>query len=46
MEKFVEKTANGETYLVPNPDYTDGEGNFRKYRNKNTHLTPKKKKRK
>jgi hypothetical protein len=45
VERFVEKTVGGVDYLVPNPDLLDSEGNFKKVRSKNTHLTPKKKKR-
>ena len=45
--RLIEKTdGNGKTYLVDNPELIDDEGNFKKYRNKQTHLTPKKKKRK
>jgi len=44
---FIEKydSRNG-FYLVENHEYTDETGNFLKIRKKNTHLTPKKKKRK
>jgi hypothetical protein len=46
-DKLIEKYGSGdESYLVENPDYTDERGNFVKTRKKNTHLTPKKKKRK
>ena len=44
--KILKTGGNGEEYLVDNPDFIDEEGNFKKYRNKNTHLTLKKKKRK
>lgn len=44
---LIEKYGSGnESYLVENPDYTDERGNFVKTRKKNTHLMPKKKKRK
>jgi len=44
---LIEKYGSGnKSYLVENPDYTDERGNFVKTRKKNTHLTPKKKKRK
>lgn len=44
---LIEKYGSGnESYLVENPDYTYERGNFVKTRKKNTHLTPKKKKRK
>ena len=44
---LIEKYGSGnESYLVENPDYTDENGKFVKTRKKNTHLTPKKKKRK
>jgi hypothetical protein len=46
-DKLIEKYGSGdESYLVENPDYTDENGKFQKTRKKNTHLTPKKKKRK
>lgn len=46
-QRMIEKTgSDSESYLVPNPDFQDEEGNFRKYRNPMTHLKPKKKKRK
>lgn len=50
--KFIPKNktfktdGNGDTMIVDNPDYINSEGNFRKYRNPMSHLTPKKKKRK
>jgi hypothetical protein len=45
--RMIEKTGgDGESYYVPNPDWQDEDGNFKKFRKKNTHLTPKKKKRK
>jgi len=44
---LIEKYGSGnESYLVENPDYTDETGSFLKIRKNNTHLTPKKKKRK
>jgi hypothetical protein len=44
---LIEKTGSeSESYLVENPDYLDDNGMFQKTRRKNTHLTPKKKKRK
>jgi hypothetical protein len=44
---LVEKYGSGnESYLVENPDYIDENGKFVKLRKKNTHLIPKKKKRK
>lgn len=47
LEKLVEKyDSSGNSYLVENPDYLDDDGKFQKTRKKNTHLTPKKKKRK
>lgn len=46
-QRMIEKTgSNSESYLVPNPDFQDEDGNFRKHRNPMTHLKPKKKKRK
>lgn len=45
--KLVEKYGSGqESYLVENPDCINENGNLVKTRRKNTHLTPKKKKRK
>lgn len=45
--RFLQKSdGEGNTYDVPNPDYYDEDGSFIKVRKKNTHLTPKKKKRK
>lgn len=38
--------SSGDSYLVENPDHSDDDGKFKKTRRKNTHLTPKKKKRK
>jgi len=38
--------SNAKPYLVENPDYLDEAGKLKKVRKKNTHLTPKKKKRK
>lgn len=45
--KLVEKYGSGqESYLVENPDCIGENGKLVKTRRKNTHLTPKKKKRK
>lgn len=45
--RLIEKYGSGnESYLVENPDCTDERGKFVKIRKKNTHLIPKKKKRK
>ena len=38
--------GSDESYLVENPDFLNEEGKLVKMRKKNTHLTPKKKKRK
>jgi hypothetical protein len=47
MDRMIEKSdGRGNIYLVENPDFYDEDGNFKKYRNKQSHLTPKKKKRK
>lgn len=47
LERLIEKYgSNGDSYLVENPDYTNENGKFIKTKKKNTHLTPKKKKRK
>ena len=44
---LIEKWGlSSDSYLVENPDHTDENGKFIKVRKKNTHLTPKKKKRK
>lgn len=46
-EKMIEKTdGNGNSYMVPNPNYEDEDGNFKKFRRKATNVTPRKKKRK
>lgn len=45
-QSLVVKTGSYGSYLVENPYYLDEYGNFKKTRKKNTHLTPKKKKRK
>lgn len=44
--KLIEKSGSNMTYLVENPDNINESGNYKKVRKKNTHLTPKKKKRK
>lgn len=45
--RMIEKTgSDSESYLVPNPDFQDEQGNFVKFRNPMKHLKPKKKKRK
>lgn len=45
--KLVEKYGSrGNSYLVENPDLLTDDGKFKKNRKKNSHLTPKKKKRK
>jgi hypothetical protein len=44
--KILKVGSNGEEFLIDSPDFYDEDGNFRKYRNKMLHLTPKKKKRK
>ncbi|MBC7750066.1 MAG: hypothetical protein H7Z76_16095 [Methylotenera sp.] len=47
LNYLTEKSgSSGDSYLVENPDYLDENGKFIKMRKKNTHLTPKKKKRK
>ena len=47
MKRQIYKTGgDGNQYLVDNPDFYDEDGNFRKFRNKMTHLKQKKKKRK
>lgn len=47
QERFVEKTdGNGNTYMVPNPEYYDADNRPKKFRKKLTNRTPKKKKRK
>lgn len=47
LDKLIEKYgSSGESYLVENPDYLNENGKIIKVRKKNTHLTPKKKKRK
>lgn len=47
LDRLIEKYgSSGDSYLVENPDYLDNNGKFQKTRKKNTHLTPKKKKRK
>jgi len=38
--------SDAKPYLVENPDYLNDEGKLKKVRRKNSHLTPKKKKRK
>jgi len=46
-QKLIEKFGSSqESYLVENEDYLSENGKFQKVRKKNTHLTPKKKKRK
>jgi len=45
--KLIEKYGSGqESYLVENPDCINENGKLVKTRRRNTHLTPKKKKRK
>lgn len=45
--RTIEKTdGNGDTFTIPNPDYYNENGKFRKVRFKHTNITPKKKKRK
>lgn len=47
MERKIEKTdGKGNIHIIDNPNFYDEDGNFRKFRNKMTHLKPKKKKRK
>ena len=47
MKRTVAKSdGSGNTYLVPDPDFYDEDGNFSKHRKKATNFTPKKKKRK
>ena len=47
LEKLIEKhSSSGDSYLVENIDYKNENGKFVKIRKKNSHLTPKKKKRK
>jgi len=38
--------SNSIPYLADDPDYTDDNGAFRKYRKKGTNVTPKKRRRK
>jgi hypothetical protein len=45
--RYITKTdGKGNLIDIVNPDYFDEDGNFKKIRKKNTHLLPKKKKRK
>jgi hypothetical protein len=47
LEKLIEKHgSSGDSYLVENPLYINDNGKLKKVRKKNSHLTPKKKKRK
>lgn len=47
MKKYEIKTDyDGNEYFVPLNDFNTEDDGFKKYRNKQTHLTPKKKKRK